>query len=109
MTDNAALLIIHCLLPYLAGIGFYHAQPGRSALALPAYGIKLLRILSWVILLVGFWLAFARFGVESGIFIQFFCSALALTLSLFIATRWPLHHCYSGILAISVVIIFGRL
>ena len=88
-TDFANMLVSIVLLPYLAGVAFFHSHAKRCA---PDLGERLyapLRWLAWILLLLSFAWTSYQFGAVRGIFYQLFAASLVLLLSLLIATRWP--------------------
>lgn len=101
------MIVVSTLLAYVAAVCFYHSEGGRSAVKLSSRVRCVLRWLAWAILIGPFFPAAEWFGWERGVFIQLFCSSLALLASLLIASHWPLRHLQSGIVATILVIAVG--
>lgn len=84
------------LLPYLAGVAFYHSHPRRCPLTLAPTICRALRWTAWALLLLSFLGTIYLLGVTRGFFYQLFAAPLVMLVSLLFATRWPHGHWYSG-------------
>ncbi|MEM6484450.1 MAG: hypothetical protein AAF662_05640 [Pseudomonadota bacterium] len=94
-----AVLVSVGLMPYLAGIMFYHSHRKRAVVALNDWLLSGMRLLAWALLLGSFYWTAALFGPVRGIFYQAFADALILLSSVLFGTRWPRLHWWSGVSA----------